>query len=265
LEKEVALKIVVCVKQVPDSAAKVVAENGKVTWGDAPLVINPWDEFAVEAALLQQEAHGGEVIALTIGGESAKEALKHALAMGCSEAILVTDPALASSDSQAIAQVLAAALRKVGDVDMAFFGKQAIDGDMGVTAAQTARVLGWPVLSLVSTIQALDPGGKSIRVSRAIEEGRQVVEAKFPLVLSVGKDIAEPRYPSFMGIRKASRAMIPTWSLADLGISAPASVVKWPELINPPAREVVTEIISGDSPQDIADKLAEKILAEKVL
>ena len=174
------MKIVVCVKQVPDSAAKVVAENGKVTWGDAPLVINPWDEFAVEAALLQQETHGGEVIALTIGGESAKEALKHALAMGCGQAILVSDPALAGSDSQAVAKVLAAALRKIGDVDLAFFGKQAIDGDMGVTAAQTARVLGWPVLSLVSVIQALDPGGRSIRVSRATEEGRQVVEAKFP-------------------------------------------------------------------------------------
>jgi electron transfer flavoprotein beta subunit len=265
MEKEAALKIVVCVKQVPDSAAKVVAENGKVTWGDAPLVINPWDEFAVESALLQQEAHGGDVIALTIGGESAKEALKHALAMGCGEAILVSDPALAASDSQAVAKVLAAALRKIGDVDLAFFGKQAIDGDMGVTAAQTARVLGWPVLSLVSVIQALDPGGRTIRVSRTVEEGRQVVEAKFPLALSVGKDIAEPRYPSFMGIRKASRATIPTWSLADLGIPAPASVVRWPELINPPAREVMTEIIAGDSPQDIAEKLADKILAEKVL
>lgn len=265
MEQEVALKIVVCVKQVPDSAAKVIAENGKVTWGDAPLVINPWDEFAVEAALLQQETHGGEVIALTIGGESAREALKHALAMGCGQAILVSDPALASSDSQAVAKVLAAALRKIGDVDLAFFGKQAIDGDMGVTAAQTARVLGWPVLSLVSVIQALDPGGQSIRVSRATEEGRQVVEAKFPVALSVGKDIAEPRYPSFMGIRKASRADIPTWSLADLGIPAPASVVKWPELINPPVREVLTEIITGDSPQDIAEKLADKILAEKVL
>jgi electron transfer flavoprotein beta subunit len=265
MEKEVALKIVVCVKQVPDSAAKVVAENGKVTWGDAPLVINPWDEFAVEAALLQQEAHGGEVIALTIGGESAREALKHALAMGCGQAILISDPALANSDSQAIAKVLAAALRKIGDVDLAFFGKQAIDGDMGVTAAQTARVLGWPVLSLVSQIQALDPGAKSLRVSRSTEEGRQVVEAGFPVAISVGKDIAEPRYPSFMGIRKASRAMIPTWSLADLGIPAPASVVQWPELINPAVREVMTEIIAGDNPQDIAEKLADKILAEKVL
>jgi electron transfer flavoprotein beta subunit len=259
------LKIVVCVKQVPDSAAKVVVENGKVTWGDAPLVINPWDEYAVETALLQKEAQGGDVIALTIGEESSKEALKHALAMGVSEAILISDPSLAGADSRSTALALAAAIKKVGDVNVAFFGRQAIDGDMGVTAAQTARALGWPMLSLVSVIDSLDAAGGTIRVGRATEEGRQVVEAKLPAVVSVGKDIAEPRYPSFMGIRKASRAVIPTWSLADLGISAPASVMRWPEITNPPAREVVTEIVSGASPQETAEALADKILAEKVL
>jgi electron transfer flavoprotein beta subunit len=259
------LKIVVCVKQVPDSAAKVVVDDGQVTWGDAPLVINPWDEFAVESALLQQEALGGDVIALSMGGENAKEAIKHALAMGCGEAILISDPSLATTDSLGIARLLAAAIEKIGDVDLAFFGKQAIDGDMGVTAAQTARVLGWPMLSLVSVVQALDPAAGTIKVGRATEEGRQVVEAKLPAVVSVGKDIAEPRYPSFMGIRKASRANIPIWSLADLGVTAVESKVMWPEMSNPPAREVVTEMVSGDNPQDIAGKLADLILAEKVL
>jgi electron transfer flavoprotein beta subunit len=259
------LKIVVCVKQVPDSAAKVVVENGKVSWGDAPLVINPWDEFAVETALLQKEAQGGDVIAVTIGGESSKEALKHALAMGVSDAILISDPALAGSDSRSVALALAAAIKKIGDVNVAFFGRQAIDGDMGVTAPQTARALGWPMLSLVSVIASLDAAGGTIRVGRATEEGRQVVEAKLPAVVSVGKDIAEPRYPSFMGIRKASRAMIPTWSLADLGIPAPSSVMRWPEIINPPVREVVTEMVTGASPQEIAESLVDKILAEKVL
>ncbi|MCI0521691.1 MAG: electron transfer flavoprotein subunit beta/FixA family protein [Chloroflexi bacterium] len=259
------MKIVVCVKQVPDSAAKVVVEDGKVTWGDAPLVINPWDEFAVEAALLQKEALNCEVIALSLGDENAKEALKHALAMGASEAILISDPSMAGSDSQGVARVLAAAIQKIGDVGAAFFGRQAIDGDMGVTAAQTARALGWPALTQVSVIQSLNTAASSVRVGRATEEGRQVVEAKLPAVLSVGKDIAEPRYPSFMGIRKASRATIPTWTLADLGMAAPASVVKWPQMINPPAREVITEMITGGSPQEIAEQLADKILAEKVL
>jgi electron transfer flavoprotein beta subunit len=259
------LKIVVCVKQVVDSAAKVVAENGQVIWGDAPLIINPWDEYAVEAALQQADAHSGEVVALSIGGESAKEALKHALAMGCSEAVLISDPALAQSDSQAIARLLAAAIHKIGGVDLAFLGRQAIDSDTGLTAAQTARVLGWPALTLVAAIPSVNPTGRTIRVERSIEEGRQTVSAKLPAVLSIVKDFGEPRYPSFMGIRKASRAVIPTWSLADLGVSAPQPVVNWPVLENPPARQVATELITGGSPQEIAEKLADKILAEKVL
>ena len=259
------MNIVVCIKQVPDSAARMVVEGGQVSWGDAPLVLNPWDEYAVEVALRQKEAYGGTVTVLSVGGESAKEAIIAALAMGCDQAYLITDPALAGSDSRAVAHVLAAAIRKVGDVDLACFGKQAIDADMGVTAPMTARLLGWPMLSLVSVVQALDPAGKTIRIERSIEEGRQVVESKLPAVITVSKDVGEPRYPSFMGIRKARRAEIPAWSLADLGIAAPATVVRWPEVINPPVREVVTEIITGSSPQDIADKLAEKILAEKVL
>jgi electron transfer flavoprotein beta subunit len=256
------LNIVVCIKQVPDSAAKVMVEGGQVTWGEAPLVMNPWDEYAVETALMLQEATGGEVTAISVGGESAKEALKTALAMGCGQAILISDPALDNADSQAIAKVLAAAIQKTEGPELAVFGKQAIDGDMGVTGAQTARNLGWPMLSLVSSIQA---GGAGIQVERSIEEGRQQVECKLPAVVSVSKDIGEPRYPSFMGIRKASRANIPVWTLGDLGIGVPASAVRWPEVTNPPAREVKTEIITGDSPQDIADKLADKILEEKVL
>jgi electron transfer flavoprotein beta subunit len=259
------LNIVVCIKQVPDSAAKVTVEGGKVTWGDAPLVINPWDEYAVEVALVQKEAYGGEVTAITVGGESSKDALKHALAMGCGQAVLISDPALEGADSQAVAKVLAAAIQKVGDVKAAFFGRQAIDGDMGVTTAQTGRVLGWPVLSLVSVIKEFDPGAGKVQVERSVEEGRQMVESRLPAVLSVSKDIGEPRYPSFMGIRKASRAVIPTWTLADLGLSAPAAAVRWPEVMNPPVREVTTEIITGDSAQDIAEKLADKILGEKVL
>jgi electron transfer flavoprotein beta subunit len=259
------LKIVVCVKQVPDTAAKVVVEDGQVTWGDTPLVINPWDEYAVETALLQQEAHGGDVTVISVGGEDAKEALKHALAMGCGNAILVSEPGLEKADSLLTSRILAAAIQKIGDVEAAFFGRQAIDGDVGVTAAQTARVLGWPSLTLVSSITELDPGNKSVRVERSVEEGRQVVEGKLPAVISVVKDIGEPRYPSFMGIRKASRAEIPIWSIADIGTELSAPAVTWPELTNPPKQEVVTELVAGGTPQEIAETLADKILEEKVL
>jgi electron transfer flavoprotein beta subunit len=216
----------------------------------------------VEAALQLAEATNGDVTAISVGGESVKEALKTALAMGCKDAILVNDPALVGADSKAVACVLANAIRKVGGVQAAFFGKQAIDGDMGVTGAQSARYLGWPIISLASSIQTQ---GEGLRIERTMEEGKQIVETPLPAVITVSKDIGEPRYPSFMGIRKASRASIPVWTVSDLGIQAPQSVVRWPEVMNPPAREVKTEMITGSSPQEIAEKLADKILEEKVL
>lgn len=256
------MKIITCIKQVPDSEAKVVARDGQVSWGEAPLVINPFDEYAVEAGLQQKEAQEGEVIALCLGGETAKDALKHALAMGADSAILVSDPALAEIDSQGAARVLAAAIQKIGGADLVIFGRQTLDSGTGLTTAQTARVLGWPMLALAGSIKV--EAGRVV-VERVIEEGKQTVSAALPVVMSVVQSIGEPRYPSFMGIRKASKAEIPIWSLADLGIAAPAAVVSRLELLNPPSRDVACEIISGSSPEEIAEALVGKILAEKVL
>ena len=255
------MKIIACIKQVPDSEAKVKAEGGKVSWGDAPLVINPFDEYAVEGALQQKEASSGTVTALCIGPDSAKEALKHALAMGADEAILISDPALNEVDTVGAARVLAAAIQKIG-ADMVVFGRQTLDNGAGVTPAQTARVLGWPMLGLAGQIKVQDG---AVTVERVIEEGRQTISAKLPAVVSVVQSIGEPRYPSFMGIRKASKATIPVWSLSDVGTSAPEPVVKRAELMNPPVQETSIEIITGESPAEIADKLADKILAEKIL
>ena len=123
-------------------------------------------------------------------------------------------------------------------------------------------MLGWPALTLAVSI---DVDGDSVKVERSVEEGRQTVSASLPAVFSIVKDYGEPRYPSFMGIRKASKAEVPLWGLADLGIEAPASVVEWPEINNPPARDVSVEIIEGGSPTEIAEKLADKIMAEKIL
>ena len=256
------MKIIACIKQVADSEAKVRAENGQISWGDAPLVINPFDEYAVEGALQQKEAQGGTVTAVCIGPESAKEALKHALAMGADNAILISDPTLALLDTQGAAHVLAAVIKKIGSVDLVVFGRQTLDDGSGLTAAQTARILGWPMLGLVGQIKV---DAESLQVERVIEEGRQIVSTKLPAVLSVVQSIGEPRYPSFMGIRKASKAEIPTWSLNDLGISAPAALVSRIELITPPSRDVTCEIIPGDNPAAIAETLTNKILAEKIL
>jgi electron transfer flavoprotein beta subunit len=256
------LKLVACVKTTPDTTATIKVENGKASWGDAPLVINPWDEYAVEAALQLKEANGGTVTAISVGGEEAMIALKHALAMGADEAVLISDPALGTLEPQAVAHILSAAIQKLGGVDLACFGRQAIDDDSGTTPAQAARLLGWPALTLVSVIKV---DGSSLRVERAIEEGRQIVTAKLPAVISLVKDIGEPRYPSFMGIRRASKAVIPTWSLSQIGISAPSALVGYLALMEAPVREVVCELVSGGNPQEIADALADKILGEKLL
>ncbi len=258
------MKIIACIKQVPDSEAKVKAEGGQVSWGDAPLVINPFDEYAVEGALQQKEAAGGTVTALCVGPESAKEALKHALAMGADEAILVSDAALLNGDLDTVgaAKVLAAAIQKIGGADMVVFGRQTLDNGAGLTPPQTARLLGYPMLGLAGSIKV---EGSAVTVERVLEEGRQIMKANLPAVLSVVQSIGEPRYPSFMGIRKASKATIPVWSLSDLGVSAPAAVVTRTELVTPPSDTRAVEMITGESPAEIAEKLADKIIAEKVL
>jgi electron transfer flavoprotein beta subunit len=182
--------------------------------------------------------------------------------MGADEAILVSDPAITTLDTQGAARILAAAIQKIGDADLALFGRQSLDEGSGLTPAQTARVLGWPMLALAGAIKI---EAETVHVERIIEEGRQMVSARMPAVLSVVQSIGEPRYPSFMGIRRASRTEIPVWSLADLGIEVPAPVVSRLQLIMPLSREVSCEMISGDTPDAVADTLADKILAEKVL
>jgi electron transfer flavoprotein beta subunit len=259
------VKIVVCVKQVPDTAASMAVDKGVISWGDAPLIINPWDEFAVEAALNISADQGGEVTALCLGKEEETEAIKHALAMGANDAVLVSDPALKGSDNVAASKVIAAAIKKIGDADLVLFGQQSVDTDTGLLPVQVARLLSWPSLTLVSKFEKVDPGDGGLQVLRSMEEGSQVVESSLPAVVSVSKDYGEPRYPSFMGIRKASKAEFPVWSLSDLGIDPPQSSVAWPEVVEPAKQEIVTEIIEGDSPADKAKNLVEKLIAEKVL
>jgi electron transfer flavoprotein beta subunit len=260
------LNILVCVKQTIDTAATVSVEDGKISGGEAPLVLNPWDEFAVEEALRTKEAQGGQVTVLSLGPQEAREALKQALAMGCDAAVLVTDPAFEGTDSLATSKAIAAAITKMGDVELVFFGRTTVDYDTGVTSAQVARRLNWPSLSLVAAVVELDAGGKSITVERMLEDGRQVVRGKLPAVVSVVKEINEPRYPSFMGIRKASRMEIPEWSAADLGLTeVPQGVLRWPEVYAPPKVETHCELIEGGSPDEIAKKMVDRLVEEKVL
>lgn len=262
------MKVVVCVKQTPSTTAVLTVQNGTVNWDDPggkPLVLNPWDEYAVEEAIRLQEKQGATAIALTLGSEASQEALKTCLAMGCSEAILVSDPAFERIDTLGTSQLLAAAIGKVDDVQIAIFGRQAIDGDSGQTPMQTARRLGWTPLTFVATIKELDLAAGTITVERLLEEGRQVVTAKLPVVISVVKEINEPRYPSFMGIRKASRATIPSWSAADLKVDVAAPKVDWTSIYAPPPRETSVELIEADSVEEQARILVSKLFEEKVI
>ena len=265
------MHIVVCTKHTPDSEAKMsVDEAGNVSWGESPLIINPWDEYAVEEALVLRDEHGGKVTVLSVGPEEALEALKHAVAMGCDEAVRIWDDACAGSDTLATSYVLARAIEKMGDVDLVLCGKSAIDAETWQTAGALAHRLGWPSLMYVIKIAELDADGKSIVVERLLEEGRQVVSAPLPVVVGTTKGINEPRYTSFIGIRKAAKMEYPLWTLDDVGadagqVGAAGSGVRWPQVFMPPAREGEAEIIAGETVEEAAAILVDKLLAEKVI
>lgn len=260
------MRIVVCTKETPDTAAKVeVKPGGEVTWGDAPLVINPWDEYAVEEALLLKDKGATAATVLGVGTEATKEALKHALAMGADDAVLISDPAFAGADTLVTSRALAAAINKLGDVGLVLMGKVTTDGATGQTPVQVGRRLGWNTLTYVFKILEIDFGAGTVKVERLLEEGKQIVTSKLPAVISVVKDINEPRYPSFMGIRKAARAEIPTWGAADLGIDTVQAKVQWPELFALPPREGACELIEAETPEQAAALLVERLIAEKVV
>lgn len=261
------MRVVVCTKETPDTAAKVeVTPEGDVTWGDAPLVINPWDEYAVEEAILLTDRGATGTTVLGVGTEATKEALKHALAMGIDEAVLVSDPAFQGADALVTSHVLAKSVEKVGDAGLVIFGKMTTDGGTGATPVQVGRWLGWPTLTYVFKIREIDFDARTITVERLLEEGKQIVQASLPAVISVVKDINEPRYPSFMGIRKASRADIPTWSAEDIGTDAAVtSKVTWPEVRELPQREGECVMIEAATTAEAATLLVDRLVEEKVI
>jgi electron transfer flavoprotein beta subunit len=247
-----------------------VDEAGNVSWGNSPLIINPWDEYAVEEALLLRDEHGGTITVISMGPEEALEALKHAVAMGADEAVRVWDDACAGSDTLATSYVLARTIETIGDVDLILCGKSAIDAETWQTAVALATRLQIPSLMYTIDIAELDPDEGTITVERLLEQGRQVVEAKLPVVVGTTKGINEPRYTSFMGIRKAAKMAYPLWTLEDIGadperVGPSGSGVRWPVIFEPPVREGEAEIIEGETVEEKAEVLVERLLAEKVI
>ncbi len=246
------MKILVAVKQVPDTATQVKIgadprqiETAGITW-----IISPYDEFAVEEALRIKEKRGqGEVVAVSVGPERAKEALRSCLAMGCDRAVHVNDPALAEADTLTTARVLAAVVKQEAP-QLVLCGRQAIDDDMGAVPAQLAELLGWPCLSWIME-EAVDAEGRSVRAARQVEGGLEVFDVPLPAVLSAQKGLNEPRYPTLKGIMGAKKKEIREVKAADLSVSGePAlSVVALQALPpRPPGR-----IIPGDVPTAVKE------------
>ncbi len=264
------MKAIVFVKEVPETPEGVsVSENGQVqAAGGGNFLTDPIDPFAIETALQLKDAKGGEVHAVTAGNSRAEKILKEALAMGVDNSYLVADDAIEGSDPNAIARVLAGAAKKIGDYDLLVTGDRAADDNASIVTAALAQLLDIPVLTFVSEIREFDADAMKIRVVRTLENGRQVVEATLPAVISVVKGIHEPRYPSLLGIRKASKREVPTWSLADIGVDpatvgAAGSPTKIRSLDPPPAPSGV-EMITG-SAEEMAATLVQRIMDKKVL
>ena len=216
-----AVNIVVCVKQVPDTAAERTLTPGAGTLDreSADGLINELDEYAIEEGLKIAEAQGGEVTILSMGPGKASESIRKALSMGADKAVHVTDDGLAGSDALATSAALAAALRQVG-FDLVILGSESTDARTGVVPAMVAERLGVPQLTLASKVEI---DGARVTVRRVCDDGVDTVTGSLPAVVSVVEKINEPRYPTFKGIMAAKKKPVQTLTLA--GLSVPGDSV----------------------------------------
>jgi electron transfer flavoprotein alpha/beta subunit len=212
------VNIVVCIKQVPDTAdVRINPETNTLIRDGVASIINPFDVHAIEAALQFREKAGGKVIVITMGPPQAEAALRDAIAMGADEAVLLTDRAFAGSDTWATSYTLSRAVKKLG-ADMVICGKQAIDGDTAQVGPEMAEFLDIPHISYVRKIEDVQPN--SVRVQRLMDDGSDVVESSFPVLLTVVKEINVPRLPSLKGKMAAKKAEIKKWGSVDIEAEA---------------------------------------------
>ena len=200
------MNIIVCIKQVPDTAEiKINPETNTLMREGVPSIVNPFDLHALEAAVQLKEQHGGKVTVLTMGPPQAEAALRETISMGADEAVLLSDRAFAGSDTWATSYTLAQAIKKLG-ADIIFCGKQAIDGDTAQVGPETAEFLGIPHISYVRKIEKMKDN--YIRVERLMDEGYDVVESTLPVLLTAVKELNQPRMPSLKGKMAAKKAEI---------------------------------------------------------
>lgn len=262
------MDIIVCIKQVPDTTeVRINPETNTLIREGVPSIVNPFDENAVEAALQLKEKHGGTVTVITMGPPQAKEALKTAIAMGADEAILVSDRAFAGSDTWATSYTLSQTIRKLGKFDLIICGKQAIDGDTAQVGPGIAEWLGIPQVTFAVKVD-VDANGRRSKIERLLEEVNEIVECPLPAVVTVVKQMNEPRLPSLKGMMRAKKAEIKTLTASDIeadpvniGLNgSPTNVVK---IFTPPPKGG-GETLSGE-PDEITDKLIGKLKERKII
>ena len=261
------MNIVVCVKQVPDTAeVKINPETNTIIRQGLPNIVNPYDKHALEAAIQLKEKHGGKITVISMGPPQATEALKECIAMGADEAVLLSDRIFGGADALATSFTIAAGIRKIADFDLIICGKQAIDGDTAQVGPEVAEHLNIPQVTYAAK---LDVDGKTLKVSRELDEGYEIIETELPALVTVVKSINDPRLPTVRGPMKANRIEIPVWSAEDIEVNvekigfkgSPTQVRK---IFAPPAR-TQGEMIQADDVQTAAAALAAKLKEAKIL
>ena len=259
------MNIIVCIKQVPEIALVTFVDDRKLALPAGPGSMNPFDEYAVEEAIRLKEKHGGAVTVMSCGDDNSMNGLRDALALGADRAILLQDAAFVDSDGVAIARILAAGIKKVGDANLAIFGKNAVDTDRSVVPGASAGFLNWPQALFVKKIESLE--GESLTVLRVTEDGFDRVQMNLPAVISVVKEINEPRLPSLKGKIRAKSAPVEKWTAAELGIDpsmvGPNSATRVHAVHAPPKR-TGCEILTGE-PTQVAEALFQRLRDAKVL
>jgi len=266
------MNTIVCTKQIidpeaPPSSFKIdTVANKVVPPADILPVLDPYSEYAVEAALKLKDIHGGQVTVISLGAGLLREIIKKPLAMGADELVLLEDESFTNGDSWSTAYALAAAIRKIGDYGLILCGRQSADCDAGQVGSGIAEFLGLPVITLARQIDISDG---SARVERVTTDGYEVIETPLPAVITVSNEIGEPRYPTIRGIMASKKTEPTIWQPTDIGLEPSqvgvagrrCQVVR----LFQPERECSCQIIDGDTPEEVAVNLVERLRQEKLL
>jgi electron transfer flavoprotein beta subunit len=252
------VKIVVTVKQVPDPNSTFVLESDNTLSREKEVVLDPGDECGIEEGLQLKEAHGGEVILVSMGPERAKDAIRKGLSMGADRGVLISDPQLAGADALVTARALAAAI-KPEEPDLVICGTESYDGSTGMVPPMLAELLGLPQLTVAKKVEI---DGTTVRVHRQTADGYQVVEATSPALVTVTAGIAEPRYASLKGIMAARSKEIKQLTVGDLGIDRGEAAETIEGVIDAEARKAGT-IIEDDG--NAVDRILQVLGEAKVV